>query len=264
MNPPFLGQTAFVTGGSRGTGLAIAKRLAGAGARVAIIDSDAAALGAGLAELKRIDSGARAVVADVRSSESVDAAITAIEEGTGPLDILVNNAAVFATKPIIEHTEEEFDRIVDTNLRGTFLTCRRALPGMIARRRGNIINIASVSAFNYTVPHAPYAASKAGLVALTRDLAFEVASLGVRVNAVAPGFIRRPQDNVTVSGIDETRPLGWGEPEDVANAVAFLASPEAAFIVGATLPVAGGTNLAVSLGFKRDQVTTPHRDIVAA
>jgi 3-oxoacyl-[acyl-carrier protein] reductase len=245
-----------VTGGARGIGLAIAMRLAHDGAQVAVLDVDAASLSEGIATLRDASPGATAIVADVTSSLEVDAAVTTVEEKLGPVEILVNNAGVFSLKTTIEHSEEEFDRIIHTNLKGTFLTSQRVLPGMIERHRGHIVNIASVAAFNYTVPHAPYAASKAGIVALTRDLAFEVASHGVRVNAVAPGLIERPQDNITNDGVDPTRPLGWGRPDDIANAVGFLVTPQANFIVGATIAVAGGTNLAVSLGFdfKTEQV----------
>jgi NAD(P)-dependent dehydrogenase (short-subunit alcohol dehydrogenase family) len=263
-NGELLGRTALVTGGARGIGLAIATRLAQAGADVAILDIDVTSLEEGLAVLRQQLPTAEAVVADVTSSAQLDEAIATVEQRLGPIGILVNNAGVFVLKSMVEHTEAEFDRIVDTNLKGTFLTCRRVLPGMIERRQGHIVNIASVAAFNYTVPHAPYAASKAAIVALTRDLAFEVASHGISVNAVAPGFIERPQDNITTDGVDETRPLGWGRPEDIANAVNFLVSPHAKFIVGATLPVAGGTNLAVSLGFKRDEVVVQQPGIVPA
>jgi 3-oxoacyl-[acyl-carrier protein] reductase len=174
-------------------------------------------------------------------------------ERFGQIDILVNNAGTLVLKPMVEQTEEEWDRVLDVNLKGVFLCCRHMLPEMIKRKRGAIVNIASIAAFHVTVPHVPYAASKAGVVALTRDLAYEVGRLGIRVNAIVPGPIATPMvGNVS----DEQREaiaksilLGrMGQPEDIGQAAVFLASDAASYITGATIPVSGGTDLKVIAG----------------
>jgi 3-oxoacyl-[acyl-carrier protein] reductase len=154
---------------------------------------------------------------------------------------------------MVEQTEEEWDRVLDVNLKGVFLCCRHVTPEMIARKHGAIVNIASIAAFHVTVPHVPYAASKAGVVALTRDLAYEVGRLGICVNAIAPGPIETPMVGIIS---DEQRQaiaknilLGrMGQPEDIGNAAVFLASDAASYITGATLPVSGGTDLKVMAG----------------
>jgi 3-oxoacyl-[acyl-carrier protein] reductase len=162
----------------------------------------------------------------------------------------VNDAGRVLVKPMVEQSEADWDRIIDTNLKGVFLCCRYVVPEMITRKRGAIVNIASITAFHVTVLHVPYAASKAGIVALTRDLAYEIARYGIRVNAIAPGPIETPMSQAVCAeqrqGIIRTVPLGrMGQPEDIGQAVAFLASDAASFITGVTLPVAGGSDLKV-------------------
>jgi 3-oxoacyl-[acyl-carrier protein] reductase len=169
-------------------------------------------------------------------------------ERFGRIDILVNNAGVVVVKQMVEQSEEDWHRVVDVNLKGVFLSCRNVLPEMIARKRGAIVNIASIAAFHVTVPHVPYAASKAGVVAITRDLAYEVARFGIRVNAVAPGPIDTPMSQMVSAeqkqAIARSIPLGRiGQPEDIGQAVVFLASDAASYITGATLPVSGGADL---------------------
>jgi 3-oxoacyl-[acyl-carrier protein] reductase len=193
------------------------------------------------------------VVTDVSRADEVKRMVEQTVERFGKIDILVNNAGTLVVKPMVEQTEEEWDRVLDVNLKGVFLCCRHVLPEMIARKRGAIVNIASIAAFHVTVPHVPYAASKAGVVALTRDLAYEVGRLGIRVNAIAPGPIETPMAGIVS---DEQRQaiaknilLGrMGQPEDIGNTAVFLASDAASYITGATLPVSGGTDLKVMAG----------------
>ncbi len=187
------------------------------------------------------------VVADVSSAADVEAAVESATSTLGPIDVLVNNAGVWAIKTYLEHTDDDIERLWSVNLRGPHLFMSRILPGMIERGRGSVINISSVAAQHYTAPHAGYAATKAGVEALTRDVAFEVAGYGVRVNAIAPGMISpKPPETVTTS---RAAPLGRGGPDDIAGVVAFLASDDARFVIGHTIPVCGGTDIWVSLGF---------------
>jgi NAD(P)-dependent dehydrogenase (short-subunit alcohol dehydrogenase family) len=203
-----------------------------------------------VAEIEALGVKALGVPTDVSRADDVKRMVQLAIERFGRIDILVNNAGRLVVKALVEQTEEEWDRVVDVNLKGVFLCCRYVLPEMIARKRGAIVNIASIAAFHVTVPHVPYAASKAGVVALTRDLAYEVGRLGIRVNAIAPGPIETPMARIVS---DEQRQaiaknilLGrMGQPEDIGEAAVFLASDAASYITGATLPVSGGTDLKV-------------------
>jgi NAD(P)-dependent dehydrogenase (short-subunit alcohol dehydrogenase family) len=237
------GQTALITGGGHGIGEGIAKALAELGAAVTIndlIEERATAVASAVN-----DSGGKAagIAGDVSHFEDVDRIVRFASDTFGPIDILVNNAAVFCHKSFVDHTVEDWDAVFSVNVRGTFLFCNRVLPDMIRRRKGNIVNIASISAFNTTTEHVAYAASKAAIVTMTRDIASEVAKFGVRVNAVAPG----PIDSHGV----HTRPFAGvllervGKPSDIANAVAFLVSDAGGFVAGETLAVAGGSDLKV-------------------
>ncbi len=254
----FHDQVALVTGAAAGLGKAIAVRLAADGAAVALVDLDEAGLKDTAAELEAAGARVLPVVANVASSEEVDAAVRAAVDGLGPVDLLVNNAGIAVIKPYAEYTDEEFDRQVAVNLRGTHLFLSRLLPGMVERRRGAVVNISSVAAIHVTAPHAGYAASKAGVIALTKEVAWEAARHEVRVNCVAPGLIAVPPSatkqpylkagaGTPNTAPTTTRPLGFGRPEDIANAVAFLLSDQARFIVGQTLSVAGGTDLRISM-----------------
>jgi 3-oxoacyl-[acyl-carrier protein] reductase len=250
----FTGKVALVTGGAAGLGLAIASRLAAEGSAVAIVDVDAGGLSEAEAKLKEFGGAVHTVVADVSSGSDVSAAVASTESSLGSISQLVNNAGICLFRSYADYTDDDFDRQMAVNLRGTHLFMSRVIPGMVERGTGGVVNIASVAAFNFTVPHAAYAASKAAIVALTRDAAFELASQGVRLNCVAPGLIAVPRSSTktplitpTTEGPTDTRPLGFGRPADIANAVAFLLSDEARFIVGTTINVAGGTDLRTTM-----------------
>ena len=247
----FAGRVAIVTGAARGLGFAIATTLAERGATVVLNGTDEEALGRAAETLGSVVGGAqvRLVVADVSLPEDVARLIDEAEREFGHVDVLVNNAAVQVATGVLEHTIEDWDRVIAVNLRGVFLCTRAVLPAMIRAGRGNIVNLASIAAFHATTPHVSYAASKAAVVAFTRDVAYEVAPHGIRVNAVAPGPIETPMtagllDKDMKDAISRAIPLGrWGDPQDVAAAVAYLASDEAAFVTGATLAVSGGADL---------------------
>jgi NAD(P)-dependent dehydrogenase (short-subunit alcohol dehydrogenase family) len=240
-DPPLRGRVALVTGAGHGIGAGIASLLADRGAAVAV--NDVAAERAARTAKRLETAGMRAVPleGDVASAEDVERLVQSTRETLGALDILVNNAAIFRNKPFLEHTIEDWDRLMAVNLRGVFLLCREVLPGMIERRRGCIVNIASISAYNTTVEHVAYAASKAAVITLTRDLAVEVAPFGVRVNAVAPGPIDSKDRHARPYGSDVVPHVG--KPSDIAEAVAFLVSDGARHVVGQTLNVAGGSDL---------------------
>lgn len=242
----FAGRIVMVTGGSHNIGLGIATAFARAGAAVLLFDRDAAAADAAAAALRVAGGEAHAAVGDVSRAGDVQVAVRRAASQLGPVDILVNNAGIWIVKPLIENTDEDWNRVIGTNLTGTFVCSRAVLPAMIERGWGRIVNIASIAAFHYTVPHVSYAASKAGIVAFTRDLAYEVASHGVTVNAVAPGSIppadREGGEPRTLSHL----PMGRGTPQDVAEAVLFLCSDRARYVSGVTLPVAGAGDLALA------------------
>jgi 3-oxoacyl-[acyl-carrier protein] reductase len=245
-----LDRVAIVTGSGQGIGRGIALCLARAGAHIIVAEQAVDRIGPVVAAVEDLGVRALGVPADVSKSDDVQRLVQQTVESFGRIDILVNDAGRVVVKPMVEHTEADWDRVVDTNLKGVFLCCRYIVPEMMARKRGAIVNIASIAAFHVTVPHVPYAASKAGVVALTRDLAYEVARYGIRVNAIAPGPIETPMSQAVSAeqrqGIIRSVPLGrMGQPEDIGQATAFLVSDAASFITGATLPVAGGSDLKV-------------------
>ncbi len=245
-----LDRVAIVTGSGQGIGRGVALCLARAGAHVVVADQASERVAPVVAELEGFGVQALGIPTDVSRSGDIQRMVQQTIERFGKIDILVNNAGKVLVKPMVEQSEADWDRVVDVNLKGVFLCCRYVLPEMIARKRGAIINIASIAAFHVTVPHVPYAASKAGVVALTRDLAYEVARYGIRVNAIAPGPIETPMSQMVSAeqrqSISRTIPLGrMGQPEDIGEAAAFLASDAASFITGATLPVSGGSDLKV-------------------
>jgi NAD(P)-dependent dehydrogenase (short-subunit alcohol dehydrogenase family) len=247
MQQSLAGRVAIVTGAAQGIGLGIAQTLLERGASVVRNDINEERLRESAALLKGLQAPTLEVVADVTSVSDVASMVKAAETEFGVVDILVNNAGILILKKFIDYTESEWDRVLGTNLRAVFVCTQAVLPGMIQARRGSIVNIASIAAFHTTTAHVPYAVAKAGVVALTRDVAYEVAEYGVRVNAVAPGPIATPM-TLGERELSEAQlqavPLGrWGRPSEIGAAVAFLASAEAEFITGTTLTVAGGADL---------------------
>ena len=231
---------AIVTGGARGIGRAIAERLAKSGARVAVADVDEPAAARAASALAKPGGRVIAVPVDVSDEGSVAAMFDGCEAAFGPCSLLVNNAGFVHQAPFEKLSAADFDRMIAVHLRGTFLCARRAIGAMLAAGEGVIVNIASQLGQIGGVDLTHYSAAKAGIIGLTKALAREVSARGVRVNAVAPG----PIDTELVRGLsDEWRdakraqlPLGhFGEPEDVAETVAFLASPAARLYVGQTL-----------------------------
>ena len=236
------GKSALVTGASGGIGAAIARALHAQGAAVALSGTRRDALDALAAEL-----GERAFVcpADLRDATATDALIEAAEQAAGPLAILVNNAGLTRDMLALRMSDADWQTVLDVDLSAPFRLARAALRGMLRRRAGRIVNIASIVGATGNAGQANYAAAKAGLIGMTKALAQEVASRGITVNAVAPGFVTTPMtDKLSEqqrAKLTEAIPLGRiGSPEDVAAAVVYLASDEAGWVTGATLHVNGG------------------------
>jgi 3-oxoacyl-[acyl-carrier protein] reductase len=246
------GRVAIVTGAGQGIGYGVATCMARAGAHVVVIDAVQERIARTVADIEALGVQALGVQANVTQAGDVDRLVQETLNRFGKIDILVNNAGVVVVKPIAEQTEADWDKVLGVNLKGVFLCCHRVVQEMIKQKRGAIVNIASIAAFHYTVPHVPYAASKAGVVALTRDLAYEVARFGVRVNAIAPGPIETPMMGTALTPQQKEAyahniPLGrLGQPQDIGEAAVFLVSDAASYITGATLPVSGGTDLRVT------------------
>ncbi len=234
------GKLALVTGASREIGRAIAAELARAGAAVVV----GYRTGADEAETLARELGGRAVQADVSEPEQ---AARLVEEA-GELDILVNNAGLTRDGLIARMSDEDWRAVLDTNLGGVFHTCRAAARGMMRRRSGSIVNLTSVVGLHGNPGQTNYAASKAGIIGFTKSLARELASRGVRANAVAPGYIQTALTDVLTEDVRQAilanTPLGrLGTPEDVAGAVRFLCSDEASFVTGEVLLVDGGLGM---------------------
>jgi 3-oxoacyl-[acyl-carrier protein] reductase len=237
---------AIVTGGSRGIGRGIALELAKRGATVVVnYQSNAAAAEEVVEQIKAGGGTAQAVQADVSTDEGANALIKAATDAYGKLDILVNNAGTTRDNLIMLMKPEDFDTVIQTNLRSTWLCSKAAVKTMMRKRYGRIINITSISGIAGNAGQTNYSASKAGIIGLTKALAREVASRSITVNAVAPGFVltdlTKDLPPEITAQLNQNIPLGrWGSVEDVALSTAFLASDEAAYITGHVLVVDGG------------------------
>ena len=247
--PELDGRVALVTGGSRGIGAAICTELAAAGAEVAVnYARDASAANAVCDAVREAGGSAHAVQGDVSTAEGAAALVGAVEGDIGPIAILVNNAGITRDDLIMRLSDEDWRSVIDTNLGGAFFTCRALSRPMLKRRAGVIVNITSIVGVHGNAGQTNYAASKAGLIGLTKSLAKELGGRGIRVNAIAPGYIAT---ELTDALPDQAReailggtPLGrLGEPADVARAVRFLCSDAAGFITGDVLAVDGGLGI---------------------
>lgn len=239
----FQGRVVVVTGSGSGIGRVMAQRFAAEGARVAVVDWHGDRAAAVASEIR----GAVAVTADVSSGGDVQSMLATVDSRLGPVDVLVNNAAIADGDDVLKTDEEVWDRDVDVVLKSVFLCSKAVLPSMIERGAGVIVNIASVNGLS-ALGYEAYSAAKAGVINLTQGIAVRYGPHGVRCNAIAPGTIRTPiwQERIDRDPDVFQRLLKWyplrrvGEPEDVANAAMFLASDDAAWITGTVLCVDGG------------------------
>ncbi len=243
------GKKALVTGASRGIGKAIAIRLATEGVSVGVnynaSEQEAAKV---VDEIQSLGGNAIILKGSVADSLEVQSLIQAAEDKLGGLDILVNNAGITKDNLIMRLPEEDWDQVIDTNLKGAFLCTKAALRSMVRQRSGRIINMSSVVAITGNVGQSNYTAAKAGLIGFTKTVAKEVASRGITVNAIAPGFIETQMVDAISSQLQqkilERIPLGYfGTPEDVAGVVAFLASEDARYVTGQVIGIDGGLSL---------------------
>lgn len=250
------GKVAFITGASSGIGFATALRFAREGAIVVGLDL------AECADWKQVSDAAPAAgfhVADVRDAAAQNAAVAAVVEQHGGIDVLVTAAGIAGGGPVHLVSAEDWQRVQDVNLTGTFLSAKAVLPSMLARRSGSIVTIASVEGIEGCEGGSTYNASKGGVILLTKNMAMDYGRMGIRVNCICPGFIDTPLFRQSVGGdafpaqsrerIREQHKLGrFGRPEEIAGAALFLASDDASFVTGVALPVDGGFTAGHSVG----------------
>lgn len=233
------GKVALITGATGGIGVAIAKKMKEAGATVVVSGRNVAKMNAEFGdEFVKMP-------ADLAADGGAEELIMNTIDACGKIDILVNNAGITRDTLMMRMTDEQFDDVINTNLRSCFKMCRAAIMPMMKNRSGRIINMASIIGAIGGAGQANYAASKGGMIAMTKSIAAEVGSRGITANAIAPGFIKTPMTDVLPDNLKQTYlaqiPAGrFGEPEDIANACVFLASNEASYINGQTLHINGG------------------------
>lgn len=244
-----MSRVSIVTGGASGIGLGIARQFAADGHHVAILDRDGAAAEAAAADLQREGAKSVAVPVDVADRPSVDTACAQVRDALGPIEILVTSAGIESFDPVLDITAEKWDRIVAVNLTGTFACIQAALPDMLAASWGRIVTISSSSAQSGAPSMAHYAASKGGVISLTRALAVELARQGISVNTIAPSLVDTPmaraaEDAGDFPGVDVIGPMvplgRAGTPADIAAACAFLCSDGGSYITGQVIGVNGG------------------------
>ena len=238
-------KTAMVTGAARGLGQAIAVKLAEAGADLALCDLNAEWLEETADKVRALGRRAECYGVNVADGESVSEGVKAIQKDFGKIDVLVNNAGITKDGLLMRMSEDDWDAVLNVNLKGVFLCTKAAMRGMMKQRSGTIVNIASVIGLMGNAGQANYAASKGGVISFSKTVAKELASRNVRCNAVAPGFIRTAMtdalDEEVQDKMKELIPLSrFGEPEDVANVVLFLASDASAYVTGQVLSTCGG------------------------
>lgn len=238
-------RVAIVTGASRGIGKAIAKRLASDGCKVALVARNEEALNAVKGEIEQDGGAASTHVCDLADGNQFAETIQAIADENDRLDVLVNNAGMTRDGLLLRMTEEDFDAVIDVNLKATFIGCKTAARPMMKGRFGRMINITSVTGISGNAGQANYAAAKAGLVGLTKTIAKEFGSKGITANAIAPGYIETDMTAVLgddiKKGVEQIVPLRrYGQPEEIASAVSFLASDDGGYVTGQVLVVDGG------------------------